>query len=130
MWASARAMSPGSMSSGDASSGLTRRPDSVWMYGPGSSMQPMLVHSYDGSWRLDSGVNPARVSVYSTVNHRSDPRMHAPHAASAADAPARPWAPLVLLAVAQFMVVLDITVVNVALPSIGADLDIAGSDLQ
>ena len=28
------------------------------------------------------------------------------------------------------MVVLDITVVNVALPSIGADLDIAGSDLQ
>src|SRR6185503_11894558 len=32
------------------------------------------------------------------------------------------WALLALLAVAQFMVVLDITIVNVALPSIGAGL--------
>jgi EmrB/QacA subfamily drug resistance transporter len=42
----------------------------------------------------------------------------------------QPWTTLVLLAVAQFMVVLDITVVNVALPSIGTDLDFAPSDLQ
>jgi EmrB/QacA subfamily drug resistance transporter len=42
----------------------------------------------------------------------------------------RPWTPLILLAVAQFMVVLDITVVNVALPSIGEDLRFAGNDLQ
>src|ERR687895_384430 len=42
----------------------------------------------------------------------------------------RPWAVLILLSVAQFMVVLDITVVNVALPSIGQDLGIAGEDLQ
>jgi EmrB/QacA subfamily drug resistance transporter len=56
--------------------------------------------------------------------------MHAPAQAPSADGPVRPWAPLILLAVAQFMVVLDITVVNVALPSIGADLGIAGSDLQ
>jgi EmrB/QacA subfamily drug resistance transporter len=41
-----------------------------------------------------------------------------------------PWTILVLLAVAQFMVVLDITVVNVALPSIGADLGFAAGDLQ
>ena len=39
---------------------------------------------------------------------------HAPHGAAAE----RSWALLVLLAVAQFMVVLDVTVVNVALPSI------------
>jgi EmrB/QacA subfamily drug resistance transporter len=45
--------------------------------------------------------------------------------------PARqPWAILILLCVAQFMVILDITVVNVALPSIGADLGFAPSDLQ
>src|ERR687891_1005919 len=44
--------------------------------------------------------------------------------------PRQPWAPLILLSVAQFMVVLDITVVNVALPSIGRDLGIAGEDLQ
>lgn len=42
----------------------------------------------------------------------------------------RPWSPLILLSVAQFMVVLDITVVNVALPSIGQDLAIRGEDLQ
>jgi EmrB/QacA subfamily drug resistance transporter len=42
----------------------------------------------------------------------------------------RPWIALILLSVAQFMVVLDITVVNVALPSIGEDLGIAGADLQ
>jgi EmrB/QacA subfamily drug resistance transporter len=42
----------------------------------------------------------------------------------------QPWAILVLLAVAQFMVILDVTVVNVALPSIGADLGFAAGDLQ
>src|SRR5918998_2453185 len=42
----------------------------------------------------------------------------------------RPWSALILLSVAQFMVVLDITVVNVALPSIGQDLGIGGEDLQ
>lgn len=47
-----------------------------------------------------------------------------------AQTPSRPWTPLVLLAVAQFMVVLDITVVNVALPSIGQDLGLTGGDLQ
>jgi EmrB/QacA subfamily drug resistance transporter len=46
-------------------------------------------------------------------------------------APARqPWSILFLLGAAQFMVVLDITVVNVALPSIGAALDFAAADLQ
>jgi EmrB/QacA subfamily drug resistance transporter len=40
------------------------------------------------------------------------------------------WALLALLAVAQFMVVLDITIVNVALPSIGAGLGFAPADLQ
>jgi EmrB/QacA subfamily drug resistance transporter len=42
----------------------------------------------------------------------------------------QPWTILVLLAMAQFMVVLDITVVNVALPSIGADLQFPAGDLQ
>jgi len=42
----------------------------------------------------------------------------------------RPWTTLALLVVAQFMVVLDITIVNVALPSIGRALDVAPADLQ
>src|SRR4051794_21207144 len=46
-----------------------------------------------------------------------------------ATAERRPWSVLAVLAVAQFMVVLDITIVNVALPAIGAGLDMARSDL-
>jgi EmrB/QacA subfamily drug resistance transporter len=45
-------------------------------------------------------------------------------------APARqPWAVLVLLCVAEFMVILDITVVNVALPSIGRALGLGAAGL-
>src|SRR5215217_981264 len=52
------------------------------------------------------------------------------HAASAPPdhrhdlADSRRWQALVLLCLAQFMVILDITVVNVALPAIGADLSL------
>src|SRR6266851_912616 len=42
----------------------------------------------------------------------------------------RPWSVLILLSVAQFMVILDATVVNVALPSIGRALHFAAADLQ
>ena len=46
-------------------------------------------------------------------------------------APGRqPWSVLVLLGFAQFMVILDVTVVNVALPSIGRALGFAPADLQ
>jgi EmrB/QacA subfamily drug resistance transporter len=41
-----------------------------------------------------------------------------------------PWLVLVLVCLAQFMVVLDATVVNVALPSIQNDLHMSESDLQ
>lgn len=54
-------------------------------------------------------------------------------AAAPADPPAperRPWSLLVLLSVAQFMVILDMTVVNLALPSIGRALHFAPTDLQ
>ena len=48
-----------------------------------------------------------------------------------ADPPARrSWALLAVLSLAQFMVILDITVVNVALPSIGEQLGFAASQLQ
>jgi EmrB/QacA subfamily drug resistance transporter len=40
------------------------------------------------------------------------------------------WTTLILLGLAQFMVILDITVVNVALPSIAEDLAFAEDDLQ
>jgi EmrB/QacA subfamily drug resistance transporter len=40
------------------------------------------------------------------------------------------WLVLVLVCIAQFMVILDATIVNVALPSIQADLDFSQGDLQ
>ena len=40
------------------------------------------------------------------------------------------WLVLCLVCIAQFMVVLDATIVNVALPSIQADLEMAENDLQ
>jgi EmrB/QacA subfamily drug resistance transporter len=41
-----------------------------------------------------------------------------------------PWLVLVLVCMAQFMVVLDATIVNVALPSIQEDLEMSDADLQ
>ena len=41
-----------------------------------------------------------------------------------------PWLVLALVCMAQFMVILDATIVNVALPSIQTDLDMSESDLQ
>src|SRR3954462_8811420 len=40
------------------------------------------------------------------------------------------WSTLTVLALAQFMVVLDVTIVNVALPDIQADLGFSGPGLQ
>src|SRR6187401_759946 len=40
------------------------------------------------------------------------------------------WLVLVLVCMAQFMVILDATIVNVALPSIQADLNMSEADLQ
>src|ERR1700741_2915813 len=41
-----------------------------------------------------------------------------------------PWVVLVLICLAQFMVVLDATIVNVALPSIQKDLGLSAANLQ
>jgi EmrB/QacA subfamily drug resistance transporter len=59
-----------------------------------------------------------------------------PAAAASLDAPGapaggrRPWTLMVVLSVAQFMVILDATVVNVALPSIARSLGLAAGELQ
>jgi EmrB/QacA subfamily drug resistance transporter len=68
------------------------------------------------------------------MDHAASHALPAPasstHAPSHAQAGHRSWIALVLLAVAQFMVILDVTVVNVALPSIGGSLRFARDDLQ
>ena len=60
--------------------------------------------------------------------HQVNPRLPADDATPARNR--APWTILVLLAVAQFMVILDVTVVNVALPSIRTALRFAPQDLQ
>ena len=54
----------------------------------------------------------------------------APSTPSTPDGDRRPWLLMVLLSVAQFMVILDATVVNVALPSIARSLGLAAGGLQ
>jgi len=54
----------------------------------------------------------------------------APAPAHGPDHERRPWSLLVLLSVAQFMVILDATIVNVALPSIARSLSFTAGALQ
>jgi len=59
---------------------------------------------------------------------------HAPHRTAVQESPdaepRKPWTVLALALVAQVLVVLDISVVNTALPTIGSSLDLHSSDLQ
>ena len=48
----------------------------------------------------------------------------------AADEPRRPWTVFALMIAAQFMVILDVSVVNVALPSISGALHLSSADYQ
>jgi MFS family permease len=66
------------------------------------------------------------------MDHATPHTLPAPVSGAHAHAQAerRSWGALVLLAIAQFMVILDVTVVNVALPSIGGALRFARDDLQ
>jgi EmrB/QacA subfamily drug resistance transporter len=61
----------------------------------------------------------------------TDSVLGAEHALLQGDPPADPrrWAALALLCVAQFMLILDVTVVNVALPDIAADLSLGRTSL-
>ena len=53
---------------------------------------------------------------------------HPPHADHQDER--RPWTVLALMLAAQIMVVLDVSVVNVALPSIATDLHLSSSNYQ
>jgi EmrB/QacA subfamily drug resistance transporter len=69
---------------------------------------------------------PTRATTGSRRRH--DARGPAPAAAAPPDP--RRWLALALLAVAQFVVVLDASIMNIALPSIGADLHVATDTLS
>jgi EmrB/QacA subfamily drug resistance transporter len=56
--------------------------------------------------------------------------MSAPTQPPVSRGPVNPWLVLVLICIAQFMVVLDATIVNVALPSIQKDIGLSEGNLQ
>ena len=66
--------------------------------------------------------------------HRHQPHGHSPHSDHSGHSdrpePRAPWTALGLMLLAQFMVILDVSVVNVAMPSIGADLQFTTGDYQ
>ncbi len=69
----------------------------------------------------------------SSHGHGHQPRAHGQHPVShdvEADGPRRSWAVLAVALTAQILVVLDISVVNTALPSIGRALTLRSGDLQ
>ena len=55
---------------------------------------------------------------------------HGPAVEADAHTDTRPWGPMVVALVAQVLVVIDISVVNTAMPTIGHELGLASSDLQ
>ncbi len=74
----------------------------------------------------ESPVVPGTPSSPRTRPHRADhPQRHAEP-----DGPRRSWAVLAVALIAQVLVVLDISVVNTALPSIGESLKLRSGDLQ
>jgi EmrB/QacA subfamily drug resistance transporter len=74
------------------------------------------------------GSSPSRGQDGHLARRRREPVTAETGLASAAQR--QPWTLLVLLSVAQFMVILDATVVNVALPSIARSLGFAAGGLQ
>ena len=82
---------------------------------------------------------PAAVHTVTASTHRAPhtttATTHHTHAPATThhddtDGPRKPWTVLALVLAAQILVVLDISVVNTALPSIGRDLHLNGSAMQ
>ncbi|NJC71403.1 MFS transporter [Planosporangium thailandense] len=71
----------------------------------------------------------ARLAAQAHPHQPPHPHGHQPPA-PAGDEPRRPWTVFALMIAAQFMVILDVSVVNVALPSISRGLHLTAADYQ
>lgn len=78
--------------------------------------------------RPDAGPEPGHEGV--TMSGHSAPRRNTAVIEKTDVEPRKPWTVLALALIAQVLVVLDISVVNTALPTIGESLDLQSSDLQ
>ena len=75
-------------------------------------------------------VRTATPDLQTAAHNPASAAHHAPVPAHDDDGPRKSWAVLALALAAQILVVLDISVVNTALPSIGRDLQLDGSAMQ
>ncbi|MET7426124.1 MFS transporter [Dactylosporangium sp. NPDC005555] len=73
---------------------------------------------------------PLAVDTATHTAHTSHAAPATTHHGDAEHGPRTSWVVLALTLAAQILVVLDISVVNTALPAIGRDLHLAGSDMQ
>jgi EmrB/QacA subfamily drug resistance transporter len=76
---------------------------------------------------------PAQLHAHQPHGHQPhghQPHGHRPHGLIDESGSKKPWTTLGLMLLAQFMVILDVSVVNVAMPSIGRDLDFTSGDYQ
>jgi EmrB/QacA subfamily drug resistance transporter len=64
------------------------------------------------------------------VHHKQKSPGHSPHTSGEATPHRKSWVLLLVLLVAQLMVILDITAVNIALPSLATDLQLSGSQVS
>jgi EmrB/QacA subfamily drug resistance transporter len=75
-------------------------------------------------------MSPHTAAEQATAPHGRDRApAHPPHT-PAIEEPRRSWAVFALMIAAQFMVILDVSVVNVALPSISRSLDLSAAQYQ
>ena len=84
-----------------------------------SAAEPLAVHTATAT----APPSPTSIAHH---GHAPSPGHHPP----TEDGPRKSWLVLALALAAQILVVLDISVVNTALPSIGRDLNLSGSDMQ
>jgi len=70
------------------------------------------------------------VALLTHWRQRNEPSRHVQPSPDPDDADHRPWSFLIVLCAAQFMVLLDMSVATVALPSIGRSLGFAPADVQ
>ena len=89
-------------------------------------------HRLPAGRRRETPADPVH-PIHAPPHQRSPDVPHRPHTPSPhaeEEGHQKSWALLAVALAAQILVVLDISVVNTALPSIGRDLDLEGGDLQ
>src|SRR5947208_8278790 len=109
-----------------------------WVSGdPSRRTRPMPEREDVAEQRADDGAGEQAGGV---ATHTEDPKLDGDGAAAGAPSQAQPpgdwptgsrarWI-LIVCCVAQFMVILDLSIVNVALPSIQSSLNFSSADLQ